>query len=162
MSEDRLREAGLEDQSEDVEVTPADVRLAAMNLLARREHSVRELRKKLKRRFVDDVMIDEQLARLSSENLQSNLRFAESYARQRVGRGYGPVRVQEELRERGASVADVAAAMRELEVDWGVVASDVMLKKFGVLAPVDIKEKARRARFMQYRGFTAEHYQKLL
>ena len=162
MSEDRLREGGLEDQSEDVEVTPADVRLAAMNLLARREHSVRELRKKLKRRFVDDVMIDEQLARLSSENLQSNLRFAESYARQRVGRGYGPVRVQEELRERGASVADVAAAMRELEVDWGVVASDVMLKKFGVLAPVDIKEKARRARFMQYRGFTAEHYQKLL
>ena len=162
MSEDRLREAGLEDQSEGVEVTPADVRLAAMNLLARREHSVRELRKKLKRRFVDDVMIDEQLARLSSENLQSNLRFAESYARQRVGRGYGPVRVQEELRERGASVADVAAAMRELEVDWGVVASEVMLKKFGVLAPVDIKEKARRARFMQYRGFTAEHYQKLL
>lgn len=162
MSEDRLRGAGLEDQSEGVEVTPADVRLAAMNLLARREHSVRELRKKLKRRFVDDVMIDEQLARLSSENLQSNLRFAESYARQRVGRGYGPVRVQEELRERGASVADVAAAMRELEVDWGVVASDVMLKKFGVLAPVDIKEKARRARFMQYRGFTAEHYQKLL
>jgi regulatory protein len=72
------------------------------------------------------------------------------------------VRVREELRERGASAFDVAAAMKELQVDWFVVASEVMLKKFGALAPSDIKEKARRARFMQYRGFTAEHYQKLL
>ena len=74
-------------------------------------------------------MIEEQIARLSRENLQSNLRFAESYARQRIGRGYGPVRVQEELRERGASVADIAAAMQELEVDWFAVASEVMLEE---------------------------------
>ena len=162
MSEYIPRETNLEEDSTEAEITPADVRLAAMNLLARREHSVRELRNKLKRRFPDDAMIDEQIARLTGENLQSNLRFAESYARQRIGRGYGPVRVREELRERGASGLDVAAAMEELQVDWFSVASEVVLKKFGALAPGDIKEKARRARFMQYRGFTAEHYQKLL
>jgi regulatory protein len=162
MSEYIPRETNLEEDSTEAEITPADVRLAAMNLLARREHSVRELRNKLKRRFTDDAMIDEQIARLTGENLQSNLRFSESYARQRVGRGYGPVRVREELRERGASGLDVAAAMEELQVDWFAVASEVALKKFGALAPGDIKEKARRARFMQYRGFTAEHYQKLL
>ena len=162
MSECIPRETNLEQDSAQAEITPADVRLTAMNLLARREHSVRELRNKLKRRFPDDSMIDEQIARLTGENLQSNLRFAESYARQRIGRGYGPVRVREELRERGASALDVAAAMKELQVDWFTVASKVVLKKFGALAPNDIKEKARRARFMQYRGFTAEHYQKLL
>jgi regulatory protein len=162
MSEYIPRETNLEEDSTEAEITPADVRLAAMNLLARREHSVRELRNKLKRRFTDDAMIDEQIARLTGENLQSNLRFSESYARQRVGRGYGPVRVREELRERGASGLDVAAAMEELQVDWFAAASEVILKKFGALAPSDIKEKARRARFMQYRGFTAEHYQKLL
>lgn len=162
MSEDRSLESSLKEEAATAEITPADVRLSAMNLLARREHSVRELRNKLKRRFCDDSMIDEQIARLSRENLQSNLRFAESYARQRIGRGYGPVRVKEELRERGASVDDIAAAMQELEVDWFAVASEVMLKKFGALAPSDIKEKARRARFMQYRGFIAEQYRKLL
>ncbi len=162
MSEYIPRETNLEEDSTEAEITPADVRLAAMNLLARREHSVRELRNKLKRRFTDDAMIDEQIARLTGQNLQSNLRFAESYARQRIGRGYGPVRVREELRERGASGLDVAAAMEELQVDWFAVASEVALKKFGALAPSDINEKARRVRFMRYRGFTTEHYQKLL
>jgi regulatory protein len=162
MHEDNPLESSQAEEVASAEKTPADVRLAAMNLLARREHSVRELRNKLKRRFPDHSMIDEQIARLTGQNLQSNLRFAECYARERIGRGYGPVRVREELRERGASAFDVAAAMKELQVDWFVVASEVMLKKFGALAPSDIKEKARRARFMQYRGFTAEHYQKLL
>ena len=138
--------------------TPADIRLAAMNLLARREHSVRELRNKLKRRFSDEVVIDEQISRLTLERLQSDARFAESYARQRADKGYGPVRLREELRERGVTEAEVDVALEELKVDWRVLATRVMQKKFGLDAPVDIKEKARRARFMQYRGFAVEHY----
>jgi regulatory protein len=139
-------------------VTPADVRLAAMNLLARREHSAQELRNKLRRRFSDVAMLEEQLSRLTGEHLQSDLRFAESYARQRVGRGYGPLRLREELCERGVSDADAALAMEELAVDWKALAIQVMEKKFGTAPPADIRERARRARFMQYRGFTAEHY----
>jgi len=162
MHEDNPLESNQAEEAASAEKTPADVRLAAMNLLARREHSVRELRNKLKRRFPDHSMIDDQIARLTGQNLQSNLRFAECYARERIGRGYGPVRVREELRERGASALDVEAAMKELQVDWFAVASEVIVKKFGALAPSDIKERARRARFMQYRGFTTEHYQKLL
>ncbi|MDE0950137.1 MAG: regulatory protein RecX [Halioglobus sp.] len=138
--------------------TPADIRLAAMNLLARREHSVRELRNKLKRRFSDEAVIDEQISRLTLERLQSDARFAESYACQRADKGYGPVRLREELRERGVTEAEVDMALEELEVDWRVLATRVMQKKFGLDAPVDIKEKARRARFMQYRGFAMEHY----
>ena len=138
--------------------TPADIRLAAMNLLARREHSVRELRNKLKRRFSDEAVIDEQISRLTLERLQSDARFAESYARQRADKGYGPVRLREELRERGVTEAEVDVALEQLKVDWRVLATRVMQKKFGLDAPVDIKEKARRARFMQYRGFAVEHY----
>jgi len=147
------------DSSNTVEINSADIRLAAMNLLARREHSVRELRNKLKRRFPDDEKIDVQLSLLITERLQCDVRFAQSYARQRIGRGYGPIRLREELRERGVSEADVAAALQELEIDWCAVAADVMLKKFGMRDAIDLKEKARRARFMQYRGFAAEHYQ---
>jgi regulatory protein len=143
-----------------LEINPADVRLAAMNLLARREHSVRELRNKLKRRFPDDEKIDEQLSRLVEERLQSDVRFTQSYTRQRITRGYGPLRVREELRERGVSEADVATAMDEMEIDWCAVAINVMHRKFGTLAAIDLKEQARRHRFMRHRGFTAEHYQR--
>ena len=144
-----------------LEINSADIRLAAMNLLARREHSVRELRDKLKRRFPDDEKIDAQIARLIEERLQCDVRFAQSYARQRISRGYGPLRLREELRERGVSDTDVAAAMDELQIEWCAVATDVLYKKFGALAAIDLKEKARRARFMQYRGFTVEHYRPL-
>lgn len=144
----------------DAEIAPADIRLAAMNLLARREHSLPELRVRLLRRFPDKDLVDEQLSRLTDEGLQSDLRFAESFARQRISRGYGPLRLREELRERGVSAADIAATLDAMDIDWVAVASDVMVRKFGAGESADLKEKARRARFMQYRGFTAEHYQK--
>lgn len=140
-------------------IDPADIRLAAMNLLARREHSVWELRRKLRIRFPDDALLDEQLSRLTEQNLQSDMRFAESYIRQRIYRGYGPVRLREELRERGVSRTDITRLMEELEIDWRAHAMQVMQNKYGGLPPRDIKEEARRARFMQHRGFTAEHYQ---
>lgn len=139
-------------------IDPADIRLAAMNLLARREHSVWELRRKLRIRFPDDALLDEQLSRLTEQNLQSDMRFAESYIRQRIYRGYGPVRLREELREHGVSRADITRIMAELEIDWRAHAMQVMQNKYGEFPPRDIKEEARRARFMQHRGFTAEHY----
>ncbi|MEZ5502052.1 MAG: regulatory protein RecX [Halioglobus sp.] len=142
----------------DTHPTAADIRLAAMNLLARREHSLRELRDKLKRRFANLAVIDEQLSRLAEEGLQSDARFAQSYARQRIDRGYGPLRMREELRERGVTESDIDSALQELAVDWRVLAGAVLQKKFGVHPPEDFTEKARRARFMQYRGFAMEHY----
>ena len=103
----------LPEESESVEINPIDIRVAAMNFLARREHSVQELRKKLTRRFAEESMVDEQILRLTSEGLQSNARFAESYARQRISRGYGPVRLREGLRERGVSEADIDVTQQE-------------------------------------------------
>jgi regulatory protein len=150
-----------DEESLDATVNSADIRLAAMNLLARREHSVRELRNKLLRRFPDEERVDEQVSRLTAERLQCDVRFAESYARQRISRGYGPLRLREELRERGVSEADAALAMDELEADWHALAAEVMQKKFGALPPADIREEARRARFMQYRGFAVDHYRRI-
>lgn len=147
-----------EAEAVDAVIDPADIRLAAMNLLARREHSVWELRRKLKRRFPDGELLDEQLARLAEENLQSDMRFAESYVRQRIERGYGPVRLREELRERGITRSDIALAIDDLDIDWQAHAAEVLKSKFGEQPPADIKEEARRARFMQHRGFTSEHY----
>jgi regulatory protein len=140
---------------------PADIRFAAMNFLARREHSLVELRHKLRRRFPDERQVETQLQKLVVEKLQSDQRFAESYARMRAGRGYGPARVRQDMREKGLSDGDIASAFEAAELDWDALAAQVLHKKFGTEAPADLKEKAKRMRFMQYRGFAADHYQRL-
>ncbi len=144
------------------DVSPADIRLAAMNLLARREHALGELRKKLRRRFDDEAMLETQLQKLVDENLQSDDRYAESFARLRALRGYGPARVRQEMREKSISDAAIARAFEVAGLDWWALAEEVFRKKFGAPGRVELKEKARRTRFMQYRGFSADHYQHLL
>lgn len=146
----------------DAEVNPADIRMAAMNLLARREHSLGELRQKLQRRFDDAAMLETELQKLVEENLQSDERFAESFARQRAARGYGPARVRQGMREKNLSDMAIARAFESAGLDWWALAESAFRKKFGEPGRVDLKEKARRIRFMQYRGFSADHYEHLL
>jgi regulatory protein len=142
--------------------TAAEIRRAAMNLLARREHSLGELRQKLRRQFDDEAMLEAQLQKLAGEKLQSDDRYAESFARLRALRGYGPARVRQEMRTKSISDTVIARALAAAVPDWSVLAQEVFGKKFGAPGPVDLKEKARRARFMQYRGFSSDHYQHLL
>lgn len=133
-----------------------------MDLLARREHSRRELKQKLKKRFADETLIDEQLDRLSEENLQSDRRFAESFLRQRISRGHGPMRIRQEMRQRGISDGEIGAAMDAESPDWLSLAELTYRRKFGELPAEDLREKSRRNRFMQYRGYAMDHYQHLL
>jgi len=137
-------------------VSPLDIRRAAMDLLARREHSYRELTRKLSVRFDAVEMIRIQIDRLRDEQLQSDARFAESYLYSRAQRLYGPQRIRAELRERGVSDELVVAAFGATDIDWSANRAKLMLSKFGDKAPVDFKEKAKRLRFLQYRGFSTE------
>lgn len=142
----------------DTATDPNKVRFAAMNLLARREHSLAELRQKLARRFDDVAVVENELLRLCEENLQSDERFVQSFVRQRILRGYGPLRIEQDCRAKGISRDAVEMAVREADVDWSRLAQEVLQKKFGPHPPLELKEKARRVRFLQYRGFTSEHY----
>jgi regulatory protein len=153
-----------EDSStEEVEaVNSADIRLAAMNFLSRREHSRRELEQKLMRRFPDEEQVGAEIQRLATENLQSDVRFAESYALARANRGYGLCRVRQEMRERGLSDSEITLAIESVDIDWPTLAREVYRKKFGEQCASDLKEKAKRIRFMEYRGFDREHYHSLM
>lgn len=153
-------------------LNPADVRRAAMDLLARREHGFDELACKLRRRFKCHGsaagVIDSELDRLKLEGLQSDERFAAAMVRQLIGRGLGPRRLDQELRAKGVrqdwqECADCVA----LEVDWFDRAQDVFTKKFGAKPlpsqrDARLKERMKRARFMQYRGFELTHFKRLL
>lgn len=148
---------------EDVdEINPADIRLAAMNLLARREHTCRELHQKLRKRFPNAELVANELVRLTDENLQSDARFAEDFLLARSNRGYGLMRVQQEMRDKGLSDSEISLAIKLAEIDWAAIAKDVYRKKYGDIPSSDLNDKAKRVRFMQYRGFDREEYQRFL
>ncbi|WP_198411368.1 regulatory protein RecX [Marinimicrobium alkaliphilum] len=134
----------------------ADVRYTAMNLLARREHSAGELQQKLRQRFDDTTLIDDVLARLVEQDLLSDERFTEAFVRMRVGQGKGPLRIGQELKQKQVAEHLVDVYLGQADVDWFALARDVCERRFGDTAASDLKEKARRVRFLQYRGFTGE------
>ena len=67
-----------------------DVRRAAMDILARREHCCAELKRKLQAKSFSGDTIDTVLRQLQDEGLLSDSRFAESYVRFRAMKGFGP------------------------------------------------------------------------
>lgn len=144
------------------DINPADIRFAAMNYLARREHTRKELHQKLKRRFPCSSLIETEIQRLTDENLQSDERFAENFVRYRSGLGFGLLHIQQDMRQRGLTDSEIALAIERAEVGWSALAVEVFRKKFGDLPAADMKAKAKRARFMQYRGFASDEYRHLL
>jgi regulatory protein len=126
---------------------------AALDLLARREHSRRELTRKLAARgFPDDVVILA-LDDLERTGALAHSRFTESFVRSRVAKGQGPQRIRAELAQRGIVDADAEQGLAAADVDWLATIRAVRAKRFGAALPRDYAERARQARFLQYRGF---------
>jgi regulatory protein len=138
------------------------VRKKAMDLLMRREHAVAELQKKLNNRDYDAEIVAEVVAQLADEGLVSDARFAEAFVRYRANKGHGPQRIQSELRERGVSEKIQADYLDAGDAQWLERAAQVRCKRFGDASPEDFKERARQARFLQYRGFTSEQIREVL
>ncbi len=132
---------------------PAACERAAVALLARREHSRRELERKLRARAFAADLVASTLDRLEGQGLLDTGRFIESFIGARAARGFGPVRIRAELAERGADPGHAAAALAEAERDWAALAAHVRRKRFGAEPPREFEERARQARFLQYRGF---------
>jgi regulatory protein len=127
----------------------------ALGLLARREHSRRELRLKLKQGGYEGEEAGEALDRLGEQHYQDDDRFAEMLVRSRVAQGYGPMRLRAELKSHGLSEARIRAVLDEAEVDWAAMALAQLRRRFGAGSAPDRDEKARRAQFLLRRGFPA-------
>jgi len=127
---------------------------SAIQLLSRREHSEKELTQKLLIREFHPDDLDEIIEYLLKESYLSNERFAESAIRNRVNRGYGWRYIKNELSQKGVDSATVSIVLEELDVDWYLQAQLAYDKKFGEQAIKDQKDKAKRIRFLQYRGYS--------
>jgi regulatory protein len=132
------------------------VRRTAMDLLARREHGRVELMRKLRQRGAPPEMIDTALDRLTEEGLLSESRYLESFVSYRARSGYGPLRIREELSQRGLQRADIELALRECGISWQEQLEDTWRRKFAGHLPIDARERAKQGRFLSYRGYSME------
>ncbi|MGK7296296.1 MAG: regulatory protein RecX [Candidatus Wenzhouxiangella sp. M2_3B_020] len=145
------------------EPTTPEVREAAVRLLSRREHSRLELRTKLVGKGWPEDLVDVAVTELADAGLQSDERFAESFARQRAERSYGPRRIRAELTQRGIDSAEAARAIEALDVDFRELAADFYRRKYGSdETELSFSERARRSQALYRRGFEAEHIRALV
>ena len=80
---------------------PKAIRLKIMDFLSRREHSSREILNKMSNRVESKEMLLDSIKELVDDGLLSDERFAESYFQSRKNKGYGPLRIRNELKQRG-------------------------------------------------------------
>lgn len=132
------------------------VEMAAVRLLANREHGRAELRLKLARRFDDPVIVDRVLDDLERRRLLNDERFATAYVEQRAERGFGPVRIGAELRERGIEAALITAVLDAAGIDWRQRLGEAARRRFGDCGARDRGELGRRGRFLSQRGFPTD------
>jgi regulatory protein len=127
----------------------------ALGLLARREHSRRELRQKLGRNGYGGEEANEALDRLGEQHYQDDDRFAELLIRSRSAQGYGPMRLRAELKSHGLSDARIRHLLASAEIDWADSAAAQLRRRYGSAGTSDPSERARRAQFLLRRGFPA-------
>lgn len=133
-----------------------------MDLLARREHGRVELTRKLRQRGAPSELIEPALDRLTEEGLLSESRYLESFINYRARSGYGPLRIREELGQRGLQRADIEQALRDAHFDWAAQLADTWQRKFDGRLPEDAKQRAQQTRFLVYRGYSMELVGRLL
>jgi regulatory protein len=135
---------------------PAAALAAAVTLLARREFCSIELAARLAARGFEPETVRATLEELIERRYLDDERYARQFVVIHAERGQGPLRIRRDLAELGlpAELIDTHLASHG---DWAALAHRVVTRRFGAAPPRNWPDKARRMRFLQYRGFANEH-----
>lgn len=137
--------------------TPAQLKARALRYLARREHSRAELARKLASHADSSDALQLLLNELESRKQLSDERFAEQRAHV-MARKYGPARIRQDLQSKGiaAEIAEGVPIENEMERARAIIA-----RKYRTCATTR-EERAKRARFLQGRGFSGDVIRRLV
>ena len=130
------------------------IREVSLRLLSRREYSRYELFNKLMSRGFDSRQAEAVIANLAEQGWLCDRRFAESHARQRIQKGYGPKRIAYELRQAGIDDFDLDEIIYETAGSWLDLLVQVYQKKYPQERTIPRHEWAKRSRFLLQRGFS--------
>lgn len=132
------------------------LRRKAVDLLARREYSFAELEKKLLAVAESEEQAYAALEWMTENGLQSDERFCEMFIRSKALSGYGPVRIKQELKQKGIASTLMDTTFEEQEIDWFVELNRLTHKKLSGTEQGDLKAKQKCMGFLQRRGFTLD------
>ena len=137
--------------------TPAELKARALRYLVRREHSRAELARKLAPHAASPEAVEEILDLLLSKKQQSDERFAAERARV-LSRKYGAAKIRQDLKARGIADEVIDGLAHSAEADR---AKEILARKYRQPATTR-EERAKRARFLQGRGFSYDTIKKAL
>lgn len=127
----------------------------ALRLLAAREHSRAELARKLAAFEPDPEAVARTLDELQARDFINEQRVVESLLHRRADK-LGALRLRAELQQKGLSSDLIEQSLDGIRRGELERALQVLIKRYGPLAPPDATERARRARFLASRGFAAD------
>ena len=141
----------------DARDSPGELKARALRHLARREHSRDELARKLAPHAESQEILEGLLRELEGRKLLSNERFAEERAHW-LERKYGAAKIRQDLKAKGIApeIVDRVSTTGELER-----ALTILKRKYREPATTR-EERARRARFLQGRGFSYDTIRSVL
>ena len=133
-------------------------------MLSRREYSRQELSEKsrLKYRDTPPEEIESQLDHLAELGWQSDERFCRSFFRLRTEQGKGLRLIQQELAFKGISQNIVDDVVAEFDIDWQVIATRQILKKYPAADLSDTQVKHKIYQFLSRKGFTSRQIEQSL
>lgn len=125
----------------------------ALGLLVRREHSQRELKRKLTQRGKEAGEIEAALETLSRQDFQNDERFAQALARSRQSAGYGPIRIRAEMSQHALGGETAEQAIAALACDWLEMAKDLVERRYLRKIQADPAQARKAVDFLLRRGF---------
>ncbi|MGM3159200.1 recombination regulator RecX [Dickeya undicola] len=149
----------------------------AMNVLAVRDHSEMELRRKIAAYLQTnrecnhdnaddnpalsefDTQIEQAVDSCRQQGWLDDARYALRYISSRCRKGYGAQRICAELNQRGIDKSTQRMALQSCEIDWYLQAKTVATRKFGSPLPISWPERAKVQRYLLYRGFSHDEIQ---
>jgi regulatory protein len=137
--------------------TPVELKVRALRLLTRREHSRAELARKLAPHAESPQALEAVLAELAQRKQLSDERYAETRAHW-LSRKYGAAKVRQDLKAHGVAEAVIERVSSEGDLEK---AKAILARKYRQPATTR-EEKAKRARFLQSRGFSYDVIRRLL
>jgi regulatory protein len=132
---------------------PADAYQRALGLLVRREHSRRDLARKLEQRGIEPAEASAAVEKLAGQGYQDDSRFAACFARDRAGSGYGPVRIRVELAGHGLDEEAISQALDACEADWPAQARRQVERRWTAEVLADPARRRKAVEFLLRRGF---------
>ncbi|WP_038914466.1 recombination regulator RecX [Dickeya zeae] len=159
----------------------------AMNVLAVRDHSEMELRRKiaaylqsnlecenLEREALEgestercavlsefDTQVEQAVFSCRQQGWLDDERYAQRYISSRSRKGYGRQRICSELSQRGIDKSIQRVALQSCDIDWYLQAQAVANRKFGSPLPTSWQERAKVQRYLLYRGFSHDEIQSI-